>query len=773
MKIANPITFLQSVEFHKYNAKSNGESLLIHSFNVYFLAQKISRYMTGLTPNDIAKIEIASLLHDYGKTYPEFQSKLYGPHKLKDGDIQSIKDSISREVNGLDNSDIEDIIYIIQNHHSVNLEKANSDRGRLTRIVSICDTAVSNDELTQNTINSLYGLVDSVEYELLAVELIEHPISSYVIGAFDFVYKSNGIEPILFTKDGTLFIKKKDQSLPPLLDVNKFLNAQITSLTFEGGGVILNNTNNRIYRNPEDFLRLVSQLDKFVEEVTQEVNRRLAAFKKYQKDKWTEEAEKIYLYGRVCGWVHDSIIDILKEKFRQKSNEPKGDDKSNWKDKLGKINKEKLTPKGGGGFADKTTVKFIQDKYGEGKSYTLVLRSILEIFSSDIKDAMDEENYDTKDLLVNDTVLNSQSEIDVQEHAKKDYNKYWNRDPTNVCRVCHNFNQIKTTAALFPTSELGGKTDVFYTDLMRRSPELKEGGGICKWCLLWFILLKTKTGNRIYKLCIHPHGVFGRIDWDDIFDPDQIIRIGISRENYIYPHVAITGLSGQNYSSFISQVVRNNGNGDSILQKLYENGLRSKVISTMIEPSTRLFECGGVSIDSAEYDLLRIVIENVIASRTTNNFSLVIRAMKQKDKRGKDFPYAWGTLIKTNKLKEEKDMIKELGEKTGLSFLGAVWIDGSGDIKVSNAEKVVRRVNETLRKLKDTESKDVIIDAMVAVGLKVAISTRDFKTWQDERRQAEIDAFKRMAEKLYEYKDNSAQRTELVRSMAYYLAYVS
>jgi hypothetical protein len=74
--------------------------------------------------------------------------------------------------------------------------------------------------------------------------------------------------------------------------------------------------------------------------------------------------------------------------------------------------------------------------------------------------------------------------------------------------------------------------------------------------------------------------------------------------------------------------------------------------------------------------------------------------------------------------------------------------------------------------LKDTENKEVVIDAMVSIGLKVAISTRDFKTWQDERKEAEIDAFRKMAEKLYEYRDNSAQRTELVRSMAYYLAYV-
>ncbi len=307
---------------------------------------------------------------------------------------------------------------------------------------------------------------------------------------------------------------------------------------------------------------------------------------------------------------------------------------------------------------------------------------------------------------------------------------------------------------------------------MRRSPELKEGGGICKWCLLWFVLLKNKTGNNMYKLCILPHGVFGRIDWDDIFEPGEIIRIGVG-ENYLYPHVAITGLSGRNYGSFISQVVKREKNNESVLQKIYENGLRSKVISTLIESSTRLFDCGGVNITANEYDLLKVVLENVKTTKSRNNYSLVVRAMKHKDGEGNIFPYAWGSLIKTNKLLENGAMIRELGEKSGLGFLNAIWIGGSGDSRVSNTDKVVRRVNETLRKLKDSESKDALIDEMVAMGLKVAISTRNFKTWQDERKTAEIEAFRKMAEKLYDYKDDSSRRTELVRSMAYYLAYVS
>jgi hypothetical protein len=779
MIIQDPIAILRKIGFHKYNAKSNGESLLIHSYNTFFLVQKLvnhsttQKYIQGLTIQDITKVEVAALFHDFGKTYPEFQKHLRGPHKLKDSDIPRLKEIIITEIKAVEKSYLNDIIYIIQNHHSVDLDKVTNNLGRLTRIVSVCDNVVSSGEISQSVINSLTGLIDSIEYEIFPIELINHPISSYVIGTFDYVYKKNGIEPILFAKNGTLFIKRKNQPLPPLSEINEVLNDRISDLTIESDAGIfeINNSNNRIYTNPTIFLQLASTPEVFIEKVDQEVQGRLGGFKKYQKEKWIENIERIYLYGRVCGGIHDSIIDILGEEVRKKvksSVDPK------WNIFLGIINKEKSAPKGMGGHVDESTVDFIEKQYGNNKSYLVIVQSILNKFTPLIKEVGITTNYDLQDLLIGSPFYKISSDFDIQQEAKRDYEKYWNKLPTDTCRICHTFSQITTTAALFPKSELGGSTAVFYTDQMRLSPELKNGGGICKWCFLWFSLLKNKTGNKMYKLCIVPHGMFGRIDWDDIFKDNEIIRIGKGLENFVYPHVAIAGLSGDTYGSFISQVVKHEKNRDSILQKMYDNGLRGKVISTLIEPSNRLFDCGGVNIAVGEYDLFKAVLENVKGTQSRNNYSLAVRAMKQKDRDGNIFPYAWGSLIKTNKLLENGAMIQVLGEKTGLGFLNAIWIGGgSNDSRVSNADKVVRRVNDTLRKLKDSESKEALIDEMSAIGLKVAISTRDFKTWQDERKTAEIEAFRKMAEKLYDYKDDSSRRTELVRSMAYYLAYVS
>jgi len=733
----NPIKLLNTIGFHRYNAKSTGESLLIHSYNTYFLISQLIKYIPNITEEDKVKLKITSLLHDYGKTYKEYQDKLYGPHKLRNEDVQKIKEIILG-IQKMDDKDLDDIIYIIQNHHDIDLDKVNSNRDRLTRIISICDNIVSNEDINEDVINLINSLIDSIEYESFSVELIEHPISSYIIGAFDYIYKKNGIEPILFAKNGTIYIKKKNQKISSIEEVNKYLNEQIESI-FGEGCLVFENTNNRIYINPRIFLLLASEPDKFIEVVKSDVEKRLQQFKKSQKNRWNENKEKIYLLGRVCGWIHDSVIELCK------------------------VKDEKYCPKKKGGFPTEETVRFIENKYGKNVSYVVIIKKILEKHCEDIKNALLNTSYDIRELLSLNSTIVTETTIDIQDDARRDYNRYWNtkKNSTETCRVCHNFNQEITPAALFPQSELGGTTDVFYTDLMRRPPEFKKMGGVCRWCLLWFLLLKNKTGNKLYKLCVFPHALFGRIEWDGIFDPDQTIRIGLTRENYIYPHVAVVGLSGKTYADFISQAVKN-----KILDKLYENGLRGKVISTLIEPSFYLFDCGGIKIGINEHNLFKLILNNINIGKGINTYVLAVKSLKNNK-------YSWGYLIKTNKVRGDSIMVKELGEQTGLSFLKSIWIGGkSQENRISNAEKLVRRMNETLRKLKDKENKDIVIDAMVSIGRKIAMSTREFKDWADERRQKEIDALKKMAEKLYDYRENGTQRTELIRAMACYLGYV-
>ena len=116
-------------------------------------------------------------------------------------------------------------------------------------------------------------------------------------------------------------------------------------------------------------------------------------------------------------------------------------------------------------------------------------------------------------------------------------------------------------------------------------------------------------------------------------------------------------------------------------------------------------------------------------------------------------------------------MVQEIAEKTGLTFLADIWIGGRD--REDSASKVIRGMNETLRRLKGKEDDASLMDAMVAKGLHLAISTREGKWRSRENRLKEEAALKRAAEKLLRYKDQAYRRTEVVRAMIYTLAYFS
>ena len=116
-------------------------------------------------------------------------------------------------------------------------------------------------------------------------------------------------------------------------------------------------------------------------------------------------------------------------------------------------------------------------------------------------------------------------------------------------------------------------------------------------------------------------------------------------------------------------------------------------------------------------------------------------------------------------------MIEDIAERTGLSFLADIWIGGKD--RVDGAGKVIRGMNETLRRLKGREDEASLTDAMVGKGLHLALSTREGKFRSLQNRPKEDAALRQAAGKLLKYKDQTYRRTELVRAMIYTLGYFS
>ncbi|MBK5292155.1 MAG: hypothetical protein JJE04_10815 [Acidobacteriia bacterium] len=388
--------------------------------------------------------------------------------------------------------------------------------------------------------------------------------------------------------------------------------------------------------------------------------------------------------------------------------------------------------------------------------------------------------YDVRNLLVPDTdAYPSALPIDPKAEAARDYEGYMRKEPLDMCPACSQFPQGNLSAAAFPQmSPLGGTVEVFYTTHMRlikKEGFAKKGVSFCAWCSKWWDLIATdEDGKRqLYRLCVMPHHLFGRLEWREILEPASLGRIvelgdsGTVSSSGVYPHIAVIPLRGADREAVLRELTADPQRGeDQIADRLYQYGLKGAVIVSNPVSSRHLLSCGSISIDVAEWPIMRTPLRLLQSKR--RSYARAITALQRSE-------YAFGTFLAEDSIKgtdnEVRKMVEELAEKTGLAFLRDIWIGGKN--RVDSAGKVIRGMNETLRRLKDREDDASLLDAMTGKGLHLAISTRDGHFHTPENRDREELALRRAAGKLLVYRDQTYRRTELVRAMIYTLAYFS
>jgi hypothetical protein len=105
-----------------------------------------------------------------------------------------------------------------------------------------------------------------------------------------------------------LYIAEADAPLPSLEEVSAFLNEQLG----ETKGILrYDDGNARIYTDERSFLELASDADRFVEQATAFANGYCARKRKAaERDpgQWSDERERIYLYGRVCAVTYNKLL---------------------------------------------------------------------------------------------------------------------------------------------------------------------------------------------------------------------------------------------------------------------------------------------------------------------------------------------------------------------------------------------------------------------------------------------------------------------------------
>lgn len=781
LKSENALKVISELDFHLYRAKSSNESLLIHSFNVYSLVDQTLRFTQTYSEIEKELMRWAALLHDYGKTASNWQKAKRGPHRVSLGDTKYeelrhiLEDGISRYSEDLlAASDIEDILFIIEFHHGSGRVASTPTRNRMKDVVSECDRAVSQPRISEELVHTLNTVIDTVRYRLFTVELIEHPISPLVIGAFDYVLSETGrIWPLLYSPASTLYAAQNDAHLPSLNSVNSFLKDQIG----EGKGVLrYDGGNGRIYTEERSFLELASDPGKFTAQATALANaycdrKRRSAEKKPAS--WSDALEEEYLYGRVCGTTYNTILDLCKAP-------------------VGKHPRACLMAGGRYGHITVDSLGLLGLRQASA-TYEQTLREILNRLQGVIKEKLKigtkpsttdsreaAVRYDVRELLAPDTSAYAPVKVlDPKAEALADYERHWNKDPLQVCPSCNHFAQGNVTAAAFPQlSPLGGTVEVFYTAYMRQvKKEGPEGRGVsfCQWCSKWWERMSTDLEDQrhLYHFCVMPQHLFARLNWQEILQPDpttgEIVGLGspgtVSTSG-VYPHIAILHLPGHDRNDLLQQLVANPNRGEEqIIDRLYQYGLKGAVITTNPVSSRNLLTCGSIRIDTPYWPLLRRPLRLLNPARP---YASAIRALQRSG-------YAFGTLLAKNWIrgteKEIKEMVNELAEKTGLSFLSDIWIGGKD--RIDGAGKVIRGMNETLRRLKGKEDEASLIDAMVAKGLHLALSTRQGYFRAKENRPKEEAALRHAAQKLFRYKDQTYRRTELVRAMIYTLGYFS
>ncbi|MGH9773249.1 MAG: HD domain-containing protein, partial [Candidatus Acidiferrales bacterium] len=310
------IAILQELGFHLYHGKSSGESLFVHSLGVYSLVHSVLPFTQIYSDADKEVMRWAALLHDYGKTSANWQKTARGPHRVSLGDVKYdelrsiLKSGIDGPSSGtLTETDIDDVLFIIEFHHDSGRRASTPTRNRMKDVVSECDRAVSQNRISEALLRALNAVVDTVRNRLFTIDLMEHPISPLVIGAFDYVLAEAGfIAPLLYSPTSTLYVKPLDLELPSIGEVNKFLNEQ-----FAGSKGVLryDNSNRRIYTEERSFLELASDPAAFIAEATAFANEYCARQRKAAErnpGQWSDENEEIYLYGRVCGATYNALL---------------------------------------------------------------------------------------------------------------------------------------------------------------------------------------------------------------------------------------------------------------------------------------------------------------------------------------------------------------------------------------------------------------------------------------------------------------------------------
>jgi len=227
-----------------YISKSTGEPLWLHSFSLWSIVSKMIKFIARFTTEDKLFIEIASLLHDIGKTKQENQDVLISA-KGKTRHTSSIEEMrkhldkiVQKGIIDLSAKQI-DKAWEFAIHHSVSEQQIHTAKtpsfGIFSQIVRFADWLSSMKIIDMNIVNDLKtSFMRIIEFTVFGVGRNPSPSSYHLINLAIEEYKKMNWEPLVILDDGVVFIASPKTPIPSIKKIIEKFSSELISISFEG-----------------------------------------------------------------------------------------------------------------------------------------------------------------------------------------------------------------------------------------------------------------------------------------------------------------------------------------------------------------------------------------------------------------------------------------------------------------------------------------------------------------------------------------------------------
>jgi len=205
-----------------YLAKSDGELLYSHHFNVWSIGRKIAENVPSLDEKEKYLFEIACLIHDIGKMKRSIQEalkkgkELPEPHKITSED--EVKEYLNNSQINLPEEDLKFIVDVIRTHHGVSQkdlrEISTSGAQFFTLLLQTSDWLASMKYVSFDTLNKLQEIYTNIIFTAFQYSRPISPSAFLIVKLAVKKYEEFGWKVLYYPENGIVFVGSKNSKLP-------------------------------------------------------------------------------------------------------------------------------------------------------------------------------------------------------------------------------------------------------------------------------------------------------------------------------------------------------------------------------------------------------------------------------------------------------------------------------------------------------------------------------------------------------------------------------